>query len=157
MSRAVGRRRHEQPGTGNNADMWLRRPRADGDASVRRSPWVAASVAVGGPALVSLLAFTDAGSLPPAFLYLLAIVLATAVGGLWFGLLSGLLSFLGLNYFFTGPVNEFGFADAEDAVSAACFGIAAVVASELVDRQRRSRRVAEDALRQAERLQFAAE
>ena len=137
--------------------MRLRGARVSEDTGVLRSPWAAALVAVGGPAAVSLLAFTDAGILPPAFLYLLAIVFATAAGGVWFGLLSGLLSFLALNYFFTGPRNDFGFSHAEDAVSAACFGVAAVVASELVDRQRRSRQVAEEALRQAARLQLAAE
>ena len=137
--------------------MQLRREEPDDGVRVRRSPWAATAVAIAGPAAVSLLAFTDVSTLPPAFLYLLAIVAATAAGGLWFGLLAGLLSFLGLNYFFTGPANGFGFSDAEDAVSAVCFGIAAVIASELVDRQARSRMVAEEALERASRLQRAAE
>jgi two-component system phosphate regulon sensor histidine kinase PhoR len=137
--------------------MQLRREEPDDGVRVRRSPWAATLVAIAGPAAVSLLAFTDVSTLPPAFLYLLAIVAATAAGGLWFGLLAGLLSFLGLNYFFTGPTNAIGFSDAEDAVSAVCFGIAAVIASELVDRQARSRMVAEEALERASRLQSAAE
>jgi two-component system sensor histidine kinase KdpD len=89
------------------------------------------AAAVAGPAVVTILA-----SLPPhrlsvvaALLYLLAVVVAAAIGHLWPGLLAAALSFFGLDYFFTPPLHTFVVGKAEDLVALAVFLLVAAVVS----------------------------
>jgi two-component system sensor histidine kinase KdpD len=87
-------------------------------------------LAVLGPGLVSLLGGRPPeGTAVPALLYLLAVVVAAAVGHLWPGLLAAALSFVGLDYFFTPPVHTFVVSKAEDWFALATFLVVAAVVS----------------------------
>jgi two-component system sensor histidine kinase KdpD len=65
---------------------------------------------------------------------MLAVVAATAVGGLWSGLASAVLSFLGLNFFFTPPQRTFRVGKVEDLVALIVFLIVAVIVGALLAR-----------------------
>jgi two-component system sensor histidine kinase KdpD len=67
-------------------------------------------------------------------LYLLAVVGAAAVGGLWGGVGAAVLSFLGLNYFFTPPRHTFRVGKTEDLIALFVFLVVAVVVAMLVAR-----------------------
>lgn len=56
-----------------------------------------------------------------ALCYVLAVVAATAFGGLVSGLVASLASFLALNFFFTPPFHTFAVEDADDLVALAVF------------------------------------
>jgi two-component system sensor histidine kinase KdpD len=76
---------------------------------ILRSPWVqGAFAAAGAPAAATRIALSfHGGDASAVSIYILAVVAATAVGGLWTGLASAVLSFLGLNFFFTPPQHTF--------------------------------------------------
>ena len=63
----------------------------------------AALVAVGGPAAVSLLAFGHPHEAVPALLYVLAVLVATALGGRAPGLVAAVASIVPFYYFFVTP------------------------------------------------------
>ncbi len=91
------------------------------------------------------------GDASAASLYLLAIVAAAAIGGLWSGLASALLASLGLNYFFTPPRHTFRVGEAEDVVALVVFLIVAVIVGALLalaldERSRATRREQETRL-----------
>ena len=67
-------------------------------------------------------------------LYLLAVVCAAAVGGLWSGLGSSVLSSLGLNFFFSAPRFSLRFDRVEDLVATLVFLAVATVVGLLVAR-----------------------
>jgi two-component system sensor histidine kinase KdpD len=98
------------------------------------------TVAVAGPALVTLLAlaphFTTA---VPALLYLLTVVGAAAVGQLWPGVVCAGVSFVCLDYFFTPPTRTFKVSKAEDLVALAVFLGVALVVSALISAAVRQR------------------
>jgi len=123
----------------------------------------AAVVALGGPALVSLLHFTTLRAVVPGLLYLLAIVLATIVGGRFAGLAAVAASAYPFFYFFASPYDR-NAANAEGATALVVFLFAAVFVSELLRREQAARERAEDAvavssvaLEAASRLQTAAD
>jgi two-component system, OmpR family, sensor histidine kinase KdpD len=118
-----------------------------------RSPWVrGAAAAVGAPAAATLLALSfHGGDASAVSIYILAVVAATAVGGLWSGLASAVLSFLGLNFFFTPPRHTFRVSKGEDLVALIVFLIVAVIVGSLLaraleERNRASRRERETRL-----------
>jgi len=81
----------------------------------------------------------------PPSLYLLAVVATTAVGGLWAGLAAAVLSFVGLNYFFTAPEHTLRVSKPADLVALLVFlvvaGIVGVLfARALSERERAERR-----------------
>jgi len=118
-----------------------------------RTSWLrSAVVAIAAPLAATLLGLSfHGGDASAASLYLLAIVAAAAVGGLWSGLASALLAFLGLNYFFTPPRHTFRVGEAEDLVALIVFLIVAVIVGALLalaldERTRATRREQETKL-----------
>jgi signal transduction histidine kinase len=140
------------------------------DAGGRRRI-VAAAVAVGGPAIVTLLAFTDAHELVPGLLYVLCVATAAAAGGIWAGVLAGACSFVAFNYYFAAPRHSFGFSNLDEVVSAVVLLATALGVGWIIERERRAREAAdaeraaaaeararaERAARDAARLRLAAE
>ncbi|HET7571765.1 MAG TPA: ATP-binding protein [Gaiellaceae bacterium] len=115
------------------------------------------------PGAVSLLDYTHVHADIPALLYILAIVLAAAVGGRWAGILAAAASFVPFAYLFIRPKYSFG-VTAEGAVALGVFVLTALAASEAFQRQRGARARAEravgasrQALDTAHRLQRAAD
>jgi len=101
-------------------------------------------VAIGGPGLVTLLHFTSLKAVVPGLLYLIAIVLATVVGGRIAGLTSVAASAYPFFHFFAARFDREN-ANAEGATALAAFVLAAVFASELLGRERVARERAEEA------------
>jgi two-component system sensor histidine kinase KdpD len=97
----------------------------------------------------------ELGHFGPPSLYLLAVVVAGALGGVWSGLGTATLSLVGLNYYFTPPVHTLRVKESGDLIALIVFlAVAAVVGSLLAatieERQRAERR--ENDLRLLNRL-----
>src|SRR5437870_5691027 len=114
---------------------------------MRQLPGAAGPVAaVLLPLLVTLLGTSlHLGPFGPPSLFLLAVVVTAAIGGLWSGLAAAAVSFLGLNYFFTPPSHTLRVDKAADLVALLVFlGVAAIVgalfARALAERERVQRR-----------------
>jgi len=144
-------------------------PAAQGRVSAARRPhftmhWgKAMAVALGAPALVTLLALTSVRSVVPGLLYVVAIILATAVGGRVGGLVAVAASAFPFFYFFASRYdrNEI---NAEGATALAVFIVAALFGSEVLGRERAARERAERAVQESEgaldtanRLQYVAD
>jgi two-component system, OmpR family, sensor histidine kinase KdpD len=79
-----------------------------------------------------------------ATIYLLAVVIAAAVGGTRAGLVASAIGFLGLNFFFTAPRHTFRVGKSEDLIALIAFLVVAVtvgslLARALADRERAAR------------------
>jgi two-component system sensor histidine kinase KdpD len=77
--------------------------------------------------------------------FLLAVVGASVVGGIWAGVISSVLGLVALTYFFTEPVHTFRVASRDDLLAVAAFLVVAlvvgwVVARAVQERDRASRR-----------------
>jgi two-component system sensor histidine kinase KdpD len=108
------------------------------------------AAAAGGPLLVSALALMPAVGITTAALgYVLAVAVAAAVGGWSAGGTAAVLSFLGLNFFFTQPTHILNLEKPEDVVALAAFLLVATVVGSIVSRaladRRRAERRAEEA------------
>jgi len=123
----------------------------------------AVMVALGAPALVTLLAFTSVRTVVPGLLYVVAIILATVVGGRIGGLVAVVASAFPFFYFFASRYdrNEL---NAEGATALIVFVVAALFGSEVLGRERAARERAERAMREsasaldaAARLQYVAD
>ena len=123
----------------------------------------AVMVALGAPALVTLLAFTSVRTVVPGLLYVVAIILATVVGGRLGGLVAVVASAFPFFYFFASRYdrNEL---NAEGATALIVFVVAALFGSEVLGRERTARERAERAVREsasaldaAARLQYVAD
>lgn len=116
------------------------------------------TLAFGGPALVTLIVRrfdTEPEVGIPALLYLLAVMAATAVGRLWFGLLAALVSFLCLGYFFTSPMHRLDPLERpQDLVALGVFLMVALFLAQALAGERRARAAAQKA---EQRLTFLAE
>jgi len=115
-------------------------------------------VAVAAPALATALAIvlepdSALGAVP---LFLLGVVAAAALGGVWAGIGSSVLGFLSLNYFFTAPRHTFRVAREEDVVALVVFLIVAVVVGWLFARTLDARVRAEGGEREARLLGYLA-
>ncbi len=113
----------------------------------------AAVAAIACPTAATLVALPlrDFGTVTSASLYLLAVVAAASLGGIWSGLGAALLSFLGLNYLFTPPLHTFRIAKVEDLVALLMFlAVASIVglllAKAIEERTRATRREQETRL-----------
>ena len=116
-----------------------------------------AAAAVLAPAAATLLALPLEGSRESATsLYLLGVVAAAVVGGLWGGLGASVLAFLGLNYFFTPPRQTFRVGKTEDLVALFVFLVVATVVATLVARALDERDRAARREREANLLNFFA-
>jgi PAS domain S-box-containing protein len=107
-----------------------------------------AAVALGAPALVTLLAFTSVRTVVPGLLYVVAIILATVVGGRIGGLVAVVASAVPFFYFFASRYdrNEL---NAEGATALVVFVVAALFGSEVLGRERAARERAERAVRES--------
>jgi len=124
---------------------------------------VAGLVAVVGPAAVSLLAFGNPHEALPALLYVLVVLVATALGGRAPGLFAAAVSIVPFYYFFLTPYHMWA-VKGDGALALGVFLLTGVVGGEVLARQRGARTRAEDvassrmqALDTALRLQLAAE
>jgi len=126
---------------------------------MRSSPrsFRAALVAVVLPAIAAVLgrAFQPSGE-AAASLFILAVVGAAILGGLWSGLAASILSFLGLNYFFTPPRGTFRVDKEQDLVALMVFLVVAGVVASLLARALEERSRAARREREARLLQFFA-
>jgi two-component system sensor histidine kinase KdpD len=109
--------------------------------------------AIAGPAAVTLLAIPEHN--PPetvvAVLYVLAVVVASGVGGARAGVAASVLSFLSLNFFFTPPLHSFGVDTPADLAALLVFLVASGVvgmlfSSAVAQRERAERREVETRL-----------
>jgi len=109
----------------------------------------AALVALGAPALVTLLAFTSVRTVVPGLLYVVAIISATVVGGRIGGFVAVVASAFPFFYFFASRYdrNEL---NAEGATALVVFVVAALFGSEVLGRERAARERAERAVRESE-------
>jgi two-component system sensor histidine kinase KdpD len=80
--------------------------------------------------------------------YLLTVVLISAVGGLWPALVTAVVAFLLANYYFTSPIHTFTIAEGDNLVALVVFLVVAAVVSGFVALA--SRRAAEGASARAE-------
>jgi two-component system, OmpR family, sensor histidine kinase KdpD len=71
-----------------------------------------------------------------ALLYLIPVLISTALWGLWLGVLSAFATFLAYNYFFLQPYYTFVVHETQDIVALLIFLIVAVFISQLVGRAR---------------------
>jgi two-component system, OmpR family, sensor histidine kinase KdpD len=94
------------------------------------------STAVGFPAIATALAFAinRSSGVTAVSLYLLAVVLAAAIAGVWGGLFAAALSLAGYVFFFTAPRFTFRVAAVEDVVAAIVLLLVALVVGFLVAR-----------------------
>jgi PAS domain S-box-containing protein len=109
----------------------------------------ALAVALGAPALVTLLAFTSVRTVVPGLLYVVAIILATGVGGRIGGLTAVAASAFPFFYFFANRYDR-NQLNAEGATALAVFVVAALFGSEVLGRERAARERAERAVRESE-------
>lgn len=110
-----------------------RTPRGPGAAAI------GLGAAVGLPALATAIASIPAlrsgnSETNAAMLYLLSVVAAAVIGVLRGGLLASLLSFLGLNFFFTPPTRTFAVAKGADILALFAFLIVSVLVATLLTR-----------------------
>jgi PAS domain S-box-containing protein len=108
----------------------------------------ALAVALGAPALVTLLAFTSVRTVVPGLLYVVAIILATAAGGRVGGLIAVAASAYPFYHFFASRYDR-NQLNAEGATALAVFLVAALFGSEVLGRERAARERAERAVRES--------
>jgi len=77
-----------------------------------------------------------------ALLYLLPVLLSTALWGFWSGLLSGLLAFLCFNFFFLQPYFTFTVHKTQDVITLFVFLLVAAVVSQLIGQAKTGTRLA---------------
>jgi two-component system, OmpR family, sensor histidine kinase KdpD len=95
---------------------------------------VVASVAAPGAATGLALALPHHTPASAASVYILGVVAAAAIGGVWSGLAAAVLSFVGLNYFFAQPLHTFEIQRPDELVALAVFVVVALVVGALVAR-----------------------
>ena len=120
-------------------------------------------IAVAGPAAVSLLAFGHPHEAVPALLYVLAVLVATALGGRAPGLVAAVASIVPFYYFFVTPYHVWAI-KADGALALGVFLLTALLGGEVLAREVGARTRAEgeasssfQALETASRLQFVAD
>ena len=93
---------------------------------------VAVSVLAPAAALAVGLIVQPERELGAVSLFLLAVVAAAVVGGIWAGIGSSVLGFLALNWFFTEPLHTLRVDDRDDVVAIATFLVVALVVGSVV-------------------------
>ena len=111
------------------SERWLLAPA--GDSRLRAA---AVSVLMPAAALGVGLVVQPERELGAVSLFLLAVVAAAVVGGIWAGVGSSVIGFLALNYFFTEPLHTFRVNDRDDVVAIVTFLIVALVVGSVVAR-----------------------
>jgi two-component system sensor histidine kinase KdpD len=115
---------------------WVQRP-----TKIR---WRAVGAAIALPLLVTAVASaSDLGPFGPPSLYLLAVVAAAAVGGVGSGLGAAVISFVGLNFYFTAPRHTLRVSKPQDVVALLVFLVVATIVGALFARALAERERAE--------------
>jgi len=124
----------------------------------RRSSARAVAVAVIAPLAATLLGlpFESFGTPEAASIYMFAVVVAAAIGGLWSGIVAAILGFLGMNFFFTAPLHTFRVDKEDDLVALFVFLAVATVVGALVGRATREAERAARREREAGLLTYVA-
>lgn len=135
------------------AEPVVPRPRLQGLGRRRRIAGLALTV-FGLPLLTLLLTQvrSDMSLEGLVLLYLLAVVLAAAVGGLWVAVISAILAAFLINYYFVRPFHTLEVAQGEQALALAIFVIVAVIVSAAVEFAARQARATRRAVRRADAL-----
>ena len=123
----------------------------------RPTPRAAAGglVALAGPGAVTLLAFGSPHEAVPALLYVLAVLVATALGGRTAGLVAAVVSIVPSYYFFISPYHAWA-AKPDGALALGVFLLTAVLGGEVLAREVGARtRAEEEASSSAEALDTA--
>ena len=107
----------------------------------------ALAVALGAPAIVTLLAFTSVRTVVPGLLYVVAIILATAAGGRVAGLVAVAASAYPFFHYFAERYDRDQL-NAEGATALVVFVVAALFGSEVLGRERAARERAERAVQE---------
>ncbi|WP_406620457.1 DUF4118 domain-containing protein [Pengzhenrongella sicca] len=106
--------------------------RASSQSPLRRAlGWVAALAAPA--ALTAVLQGVDAGLTTDVLLFLALTVAVSLVAGLWPSILTAVLGFAAVNYFFTHPKGQFTIADPENLVALIVFVLVAIAVASVVD------------------------
>ncbi len=108
----------------------------------------ALAVALGAPALVTLLAFTSVRTVVPGLLYVVAIILATAAGGRVAGLVAVAASAYPFFHYFAERYDRDQL-NYEGGTALAVFVVAALFGSEVLGRERAARERAEQAVQES--------
>jgi GAF domain-containing protein len=97
------------------------------------------AVALAGPAVISSLAYVTnlEGKPGPAALFVIAVLVASILGGFVAGVIASFASFLSLSYFFIAPTHGFTF-DGETVFALVSFLLAALLVAAVLDRERRT-------------------
>ncbi|HZT53909.1 MAG TPA: GAF domain-containing protein, partial [Gaiellaceae bacterium] len=125
---------------------------------LRRPPWrllAAVAVALAGPGAVTLLAFGRPHETVPALLYVLAVLLAAALGGRVPGLVAAAVSIVPFYYFFLAPYHTWAI-KADGVLALGVFALIGVLAGEVLAREYEARVRAEgEAVSSSEALEVA--
>jgi two-component system sensor histidine kinase KdpD len=105
-----------------------------------------------GAATLLALALPHRSPASAAPVYILGVVGAAAFGGVWSGIAAAVLSFVGLNYYFTVPYHTFHLRRTDELVALAVFLVVAGVVGTLVARVVAERNRAESSTREARSL-----
>ena len=114
-----------------------------------RPRWLGVTAAIALPLIVTAIASaSDLGPFGPPSLYLLAVVAAAAIGGVVSGLAAAVVSFVGLNFYFTEPLKTLRVSKPQDVVALVVFLVVATIvgtlfARVLAERQRAERQEGE--------------
>jgi two-component system, OmpR family, sensor histidine kinase KdpD len=133
------------------SERWLLPP--TGRSSARA---VVVSIAAPALALGVALLVQPQRELGAVSLFLLAVVGASVVGGVWAGVGSSVLGFLALNFFFTEPLHTFHVSNRDDVVALVVFLIVALIVGSVVARAVQERDRASRREREARLLNFFA-
>ncbi|NLH83348.1 MAG: DUF4118 domain-containing protein, partial [Phyllobacteriaceae bacterium] len=122
------------------------------EPSARTSPLVALAGAGGAVAIAMVLGWRLTMVLPPAYVvsvFLVAVLTAAAIFGLWTGIVTAVASFFAFDFFFVEPTYTFDVADPREVFALGVFLVAAVLTGGLAGRLRE---VADSARRRADTL-----
>jgi two-component system sensor histidine kinase KdpD len=101
----------------------------------KSAAWALVSGVLGPAGATALaLALPHRSASSAATVYILGVVASAALGGIWGGLAAAVLSFVGLNYYFTQPLHSFAVHRPDEFVALAVFVAVAVVVGALVAR-----------------------
>ena len=96
-----------------------------------RLRYVAAVAGPGAATLISL-GLGEERTSAAALVYLLGVVATATVGGLGAGIIASILSFVGLNYFFTPPLHTLSVGKSDDLIALVVFASVGMIVSTLV-------------------------
>ena len=154
----MSHQRHIRAGATAGSAVEAGRARRDA-GGVRTPSWiegrapapVRAGLAVAGPAIATAvgLGIGERRTTAAALVYLLGVLGVAVTAGAWPGVAAAVLSFLGLNFFFTPPVRTLSVGKTDDLIALVVFLVVGLVVSSLVTlgltHRARARRIEDEA------------